>query len=138
MPFVEKTIPYPLNCLCIYLCVFIYTSKRYSVLLTRLFLHQHHSIFIAALRVLKSGDIGPPPLFAFSRLFWLFWVLSILLWILESAWLIQTTVPNPCFPSFFLRFCLGLLWIYKSIWRELTSYFWVFRPMNTAYVSPCI
>lgn len=97
VPFVEKTIPYPLNCLCIYLCEFIYTSKQYSVLLTRLFLHQHHSIFIAALCVLKSGDIGPPPLFSFSKLFWLFWILSILLRILESAWQIQTTIPRPQF-----------------------------------------
>lgn len=123
MPFVEKTIPYPLNCLCIYFCVFIYTSKRYSVLLTRLFLHQHHSIFIAALRALKSGDIGPPPLFSFSKLFWLFWILSILLRILESAWLIQTTVPPLASPIFFWDFvwdCFESINLFGKNWH-LTS-----------------
>ena len=49
---------------------------------------------------------------SFSRMFWLFWVLRLSMWISKLAYqYLQRNQP---------RFCYGLCWICRSVWGNIT------------------
>lgn len=88
-------------------------------------LHQDHSLdYLALNKALKSGNGSPPNLYFF---------LKIILAILGPLYFhisIRISLPISTVKSWDLR------WIYRSIWRELTSYkYWVFQFISILQLS---
>ena len=69
--------------------------------------------YCSFLKVVKSGNLSTPTqfFFFFPRLFWLFWVSYISIWILRSAYQFLQPKINAA------RISIGIYQIYSSIWE---------------------
>lgn len=79
-----------------------------------------------------------------SRLYLLIFLLKNISWLFSHGLFLQMTMESFCQTStlptkqtkLFLRFWLGLYWIYRLWWRELTSlHYWDFLSKNTVFIS---